>query len=913
MIFLGKEGKQMNSSHSRVQENLSNLNSKKVRHWALRPMPGKTNRNILVATQVNLLPIVSGGAQYVCNTLLPFASENYFHLLIIGDKGMEKSIESNLSLYAEYFYSVTFVEREVVPKGKFKKALYFGERLLWEMPFLDISFYTPYAVSAVRTLVDAYDINMLELHSMHTGYLKFFFPNVPTLLVSHNIESDIFPFWTPPAPLYLRIFLKFIARQSRANAYRSEIENIWGFDAITFISLGDLYKVTPAAHKYYLPLSFPVANSKYEDKPSDVFNVLWLGSFSWWPNEEGMRWFFEKIFPLLREKLEDSNIVFHIVGSNPTPFIQSFHDGKHVFIHGFVDDISALFNDTHMLIAPLLNGGGVRVKVIEAISKGVPVLGTSKGCEGIGLKDKVNVWLADMPQDFADSLLYLAANKNVCSDLSAAGEKFMVRYFNIDKSINIKRSIYDNLLAKVPDKQVLKRKLPPFVRRCLKKVIKKIPGIKRVSNAITHNCSEIRSPYDGLTYLKPIECVVIDKSFQKISGENVFTVVIPVKNESASMPGFLKSLAEQISQPKEYILIDHGSEDDTCDLIEKYSRVYGLPIRLLHAKNSPQSLSGKKATVAGNRNYAVNESTTDIIVFTDAGTALEKNFLTNIVGPLAEDAALELVGGIYDAQTLELCAKLVYDWDTLEWDTFLPACRSLAVRKRLFERVGGLPEFLTFAGEDSFFGIACRRTSRRWIFNKQALVHWTAPDTFGELWRKYYNYGVGDGENGVGDFTFYVRTVYAQQYGVPTIDTMSPDPVYAAFNGYLAGRLRRGQLDRARNIKRIVLLCVEKPLFAAASSMKILEALVDDKCRVVCVIADNTVSNNGKAVFIDADVSLYELHFLKYFSITDFVGRYGREDLFFSLELMEDPQNTSPRVKQFLNKASNFSEGGKYA
>ena len=903
----------MNSSHSEVQEKLSSLNSKDVWHCPLKPMYGKTNRNVLVATIVNLFPIASGGAQYVCNTLLPLADENYFHLLVVGDNDIKKSIESNLSFYTKYFYSVTFIARKAVPKGKLKKAFYFGERLLQEMPFLDISFYTPHVVSAVRKLIDTYDIDMLELHSMHTGYLKFFFPNLPTVLVSQNIESEVFPFWMHPVPRYLQGSLEFIARQSRANAYRSEIENIWGFDAITFISMNDFYKVTSAAKKYYLPLSFPVADSKYEDKPSDIFNVLWLGSFSWWPNEEGMRWFFEQVFPLLHDKLEDSNIVFHVVGSNPAPFIQSFHDGKHVFIHGFVDDISALFNDSHMLIAPVLNGGGVRVKVIEAISKGVPVLGTSKGCEGIGLKNKTDVWLSDTPQDFADSLLYLAANRSVCSDLSIAGKKFMLRYFNIGKSINIKRSIYNNLLAKIPDKPILKRNLPPFVRRCLKKAIKKIPWIKCVGNTIVNNCSEIRSPYDGLTYLKPIECVAIDKSFQKISEDNAFTVIIPVKNERDSMAIFLKSLSEQLSQPKEYILIDHGSDDNTCELIEKYSKLYNLPIRLLHSKNSPQSLSGKKATVAGNRNYAVNESTTEIIVFTDAGTSLENDFLTNIVGPLAEDANLEFVGGIYDAQTAELCAKLVYDWETLEWDTFLPACRSLAIRKRLFERVGGLPEFLTFAGEDSFFDIACRRKSRRWVFNKKALVHWTAPETFRELWRKFYNYGVGDGENGVGDFTFYEKTVYLQQYGTPSINTMSLDFVYAAFNGYLTGRLRRGQIDRARNIKRTVLLCIEKPLFAAASSIKVLKTLVDAKCRVVCIIADSTISNSGKAVFIDADISLYELHFLKYFNITDFIGRYGREDLFFNLELMEDTENTSPRVKHFLNRISNFSEGGKNA
>ena len=688
--------------------------------------------------------------------------------------------------------------------------------------------------------------------------------------------------------------------------FRSELQNSWGFEAITFISMDDLHKVTPSAPRFYLPLCFPLSDVPYKDKPSNVFNVLWLGSFGWGPNEEGMHWFAKEVYPVIKTLLDQYNIVFNIIGSNPTQLIQSLHDGKHVFVHGFVDDISSFLNDSHLLIAPLLHGGGVRVKVLQAMSMGIPVLGTSKGCEGIGLTHKRNTWLADNPRDFASAILRLASDRDLCDDISNAGRRFLLRNYNIEKSLNLKRSIYDALLSRPRVRRVAKKLLPPLVRRHLKKFIGKVPVLRRIVRKFNRLDLGIRSPYDGLTYLKPISCTALDKSYESLTKCIDFSVVIPVKNESESIEHFLESLGKQTLQAKEILFVD-DSTDETGSIIERFSSECNLPVRLLHSKNSPQSLSGRKSTLAGDRNYAVVESTTDIIVFTDAGTRLEEDFFSNIVGPFCEDEELEFVGGIYDAQSPDLTATLVYDWETIDWNVFLPSCRSLAIKKSLFYRAQGLPEFLSFAGEDSYFDIACRRVSSRWVFNKKALVHWTAPETQRDRWKKYYTYGVGDGENGAGDFHYYKQFIHLQRFGRVSIDAMCDDTVFAAFNGYLAGRLRRGLLDKYRNMSELVVLCVERPLFCSPSSLALLKQLTDNNHRVICVIAENGMPCPEKATYIDADISKFELYFVNDFRMDDILSRYGFSELFFKMKFVTDPDNVSPRVFEFLRSISLFS------
>ena len=65
---------------------------------------------------------------------------------------MADVVESNIPLYREHFYSVTLVDRDLIPQNVIKKALYFAERLLLEMPFIDISYYSSQAIAAVKQI-----------------------------------------------------------------------------------------------------------------------------------------------------------------------------------------------------------------------------------------------------------------------------------------------------------------------------------------------------------------------------------------------------------------------------------------------------------------------------------------------------------------------------------------------------------------------------------------------------------------------------------------------------------------------------------------------------------------------------------------------------------------------------------------
>lgn len=120
----------------------------------------------------------------------------------------------------------------------------------------------------------------------------------------------------------------------------------------------------------------------------DRKGLMFIGSFAHPPNEEGIIWFIEYIFPLINRKIPDIHPT--IVGSEPTERLLNMANPS-VTVTGYVEDVSEYFNDNKVFIAPLPHGAGVKGKIGQSFSYGLPVVTTSIGAEGMHLTDGLNV------------------------------------------------------------------------------------------------------------------------------------------------------------------------------------------------------------------------------------------------------------------------------------------------------------------------------------------------------------------------------------------------------------------------------------------------------------------------------------------------------------------------------------------
>ncbi|HSG80198.1 MAG TPA: glycosyltransferase, partial [Acidimicrobiia bacterium] len=305
--------------------------------------------------------------------------------------------------YSTVFRSVQVFDRPVIPGHMAKRRdilshLRFHTR--HGLPLMDVSYYTPEVVDAARRLVDRGAIDVIEVDHAQLAYVRRFVDDVPAILVMHNIEGDVHPFWMTsrwnlPELLTWRAF----ASVSRRNTRRVEIGNAFGFSSKLFISPLDMARVGDECPKHLLPVPFEVTDDARTFSRHGL-RLLWLGGFDWPPNAEGMRWFLDHVWPLLESEPE---IQLDVVGAHPPADIADRADSR-VRIHGFVDDISTVKARADVLVAPLLAGSGVRVKVVEALAAGMPVVTTPKGLEGLTAEAGRDLLVASDAEGFAAAI-----------------------------------------------------------------------------------------------------------------------------------------------------------------------------------------------------------------------------------------------------------------------------------------------------------------------------------------------------------------------------------------------------------------------------------------------------------------------------------------------------------------------------
>ena len=222
----------------------------------------------------------------------------------------------------------------------------------------------------------------------------------------------------------------------------------------------------------------------------------------------------------------------------------------------------------------------------------------------------------------------------------------------------------------------------------------------------------------------------------------MISLILTVRNESASLPALLQSLLAQTRPADEIVIVDGGSHDDSVALINSYRE--RLPLRLL---------SEPGCNISRGRNLAINNARGELIAVTDAGVRLAPDWLQQLSAPLLADADAQAVAGFFcaDPQTtfeLALGATTLPLRSEIDARSFLPSSRSVAFRKSAWEAIGGYPEWLDHC-EDLVFDLRLRQRYGPFVFAPKALAHFRPRSSLPAFFRQYYRYARGDGVAGL--------------------------------------------------------------------------------------------------------------------------------------------------------------------
>jgi polysaccharide biosynthesis protein PslH len=170
----------------------------------------------------------------------------------------------------------------------------------------------------------------------------------------------------------------------------------------------------------------PFDNSLRKNNARDI---IFCGSLDWLPNKEGLLWFYTDVWPLIQKVRPEISLV--VVGRGADDkFTEIFRQDSSVNFVGAVPDVKPYYKQAGIAVVPLHSGSGTRLKILEAMSLGNPVVSTRLGAQGIDAIDGEHLSLADEPGEFAQAILNLLTDQLRFEQIRYAARNFVVQNYD---------------------------------------------------------------------------------------------------------------------------------------------------------------------------------------------------------------------------------------------------------------------------------------------------------------------------------------------------------------------------------------------------------------------------------------------------------------------------------------------------
>jgi glycosyltransferase involved in cell wall biosynthesis len=170
--------------------------------------------------------------------------------------------------------------------------------------------------------------------------------------------------------------------------------------------------------------------------------LLFIGTMDYPPCNDAALYFVSEILPHIRRVIP--NVETWIVGRDPSPEVMQLN-GKGVHVTGRVDDVRPYYRRSSVCVVPLRAGGGTRLKILEAMALGRPVVSTTIGCEGLDVVDGEHLLIADTPKLFSEQTVRLIQDTKLCQRITTEARELVVTHYDWDGIAKRLMLVYEDL------------------------------------------------------------------------------------------------------------------------------------------------------------------------------------------------------------------------------------------------------------------------------------------------------------------------------------------------------------------------------------------------------------------------------------------------------------------------------------
>lgn len=323
----------------------------------------------------------------------------------------------------------TAVHTVPMRRSRLKDAWYLGSSLLRRQPFLITRDTVADMHRLVRTLVTQNEYDAVHADQLWMAQYALTArqaqPQITAVLDQHNAVYLIPQRLADSAGNPL---LRQILKRESGHMARFEVDVCRRFEEVVWVTAEDKTAVTQAAQRLQadaaaitgpvIPICVDPEAKPMVPRAANGRRVTFLGGLHWPPNAAGITWFAREVWPQVAQAVPDA--CFTVIGKDP-PAELSQLGLANLEVTGYVPAVEPYLQETAVFIVPLHAGGGMRVKIVDGWSWGLPIVSTTIGAEGIGYTDGHDMLIADEAADFAQATIRLLQEPALAESLGRNG------------------------------------------------------------------------------------------------------------------------------------------------------------------------------------------------------------------------------------------------------------------------------------------------------------------------------------------------------------------------------------------------------------------------------------------------------------------------------------------------------------
>jgi len=292
-------------------------------------------------------------------------------------------------------------------------------------PFMIIRHQSERMRQTIKDLMAAQDFDLIHVDQIKTAQYVEGITTLPRLIDKHNVYAHIVK---GVAEEKGSPFKRWLARLEWPKLARYEGRVCREFDHVLAVTEEDKQALAQLAGTPCSITVVPIATAPdtvgVVQRQPDARDIVSVGSMFYPPNVEGVLWFADEVYPLIKAQLPD--VKLYLIGSRPARAIRRLGErDPSIVVTGYVEDLAPYLARSAVMIAPLHFGSGMRVKILDSLARGMPLVSTPFGCQGIHVTHDENILIADAPEDFAAMVQQVIEDRDVANRLATNGRRLM--------------------------------------------------------------------------------------------------------------------------------------------------------------------------------------------------------------------------------------------------------------------------------------------------------------------------------------------------------------------------------------------------------------------------------------------------------------------------------------------------------